>query len=108
MHILLFFLAAFLFLKAPMPHVEPITVEVQYPKTESHPRVRGLGHPVVQTQPKVSLDDLGLRPDARPDEQAKSDPVPGEAGGWDLDNSDPKIARFNQYIYTVIQRQLDI
>lgn len=107
MHLVLFFFAALLFLNRPkLADHPPITVDIQYPKTTEHARVRGLGR-VARPKPDVSLNDIGLKADFRARDPAADESMPGLPGGWDLDNPDPSVARFNQYVYEVVQRQLD-
>lgn len=66
---------------------------------------------------RVSLSDLGMRLDTseRPSQESSNLPTQTEnntydtpdLGGWDLMNPDPRVARFNQYVYNVVQGWLD-
>jgi hypothetical protein len=64
----------------------------------------------------VSLADLGMRLDRNPapvasssenSERAMPDAEDTPDEGWDVLNPDPKLARFNQYIYNTVQGWLD-
>lgn len=107
---------------AEIPRDEPITVEFAGEKDRKpSPRHLNPGSPRARSasrasRPPVTLDDLGMTFDpvaiAR---QAQSETAPADAvdnrdpqgDGWDLLNPDPKVARFNQYLYNVVQRELD-
>lgn len=102
---------------------EPIQVEFADPRSglkERRATERHLtpGAPSRRAAPRgrraVTLSDLGMRFDPL---AVPSEPLPGsdeavdnkdpQGDGWDLLNPDPKIARFNQYIYNVVQTELD-
>jgi hypothetical protein len=67
------------------------------------------------TPHSVSLADLGMRlnTDPVPETQTSEQPQelrPSQAAdddGWDVMNPDPRVARFNQYIYNTVQGWLD-
>jgi hypothetical protein len=75
-------------------------------------------HPT-ETAPKrsheVSLSDLGMRlntdpvPEQNntPEESRPSADAANDDEGWDVMNPDPRVARFNQYIYNTVQGWLD-
>lgn len=100
----------------------PITVEVkesnsqQRSESARHGKASGRGDRAFETPPRVSLADLGMSMNdlTRPREVEDSGEVRSGAetfdptGGWDLMNPDPKIMRFNLYVYNTVQRQLDL
>jgi hypothetical protein len=116
-------LALFYFLWTHRPEVSPKSdpIVVEYSGQKEHaPTARHLnpGSPTRRAAPRgrrsVTLSDLGMRFDPL---EAPSEPAPGsdaavdnkdpQGDGWDLLNPDPKIARFNQYVYNVVQTELD-
>ena len=96
---------------------EPIQIEtIQAKKTIKEPTTH---FKAAEKSQAVSLNDLGMRLSHEPfheapeplggnTNQGASDESPAERNdGWDIMNPDPKIARFNRYIYTTVQGWLD-
>ena len=105
------------------PDSSPIQIDSITPK-KSQERVAKRSKSVPVSQPQthaktsdsshVSLSDLGMRfsyEPSVPQNAAKSAAetpadIPDD-NGWDIMNPDPRVARFNQYIYNTVQGWLD-
>jgi hypothetical protein len=86
------------------------------PETQRHGKADGTGRGAWAPRSKVTLSDLGMRFDpTRPErvrDESSEDMRRGAetfdpTAGWDLMNPDPRIMRFNLYVYNTVQRQLD-
>ena len=123
LHALIFGVIVFLFsqnLEDGSPNSEPIQIEsvkekkrsvkvkIKNEKELSHTSVNHHGH-------SVSLSDLGMRLDtsSKPESDRQGARSPFESApesgsdDWDVLNPDPRVARFNQYIYNTVQGWLD-
>lgn len=105
----------YLFRGSPIPLDPPISVQINEPSPQdatgrSRKRVtQNQVHPTSKTARQVTLDDLGVKMtySAREFPEETSVKQDADDGGWDLMNPDPKVAGFNQYIFSTIQRRLD-
>ena len=122
LHILLFGAIFYLLSREPLEGTKSDPIQIDTFQEKKAARVRpprtstGVAHhdsKATQTSHSVSLSDLGMRfstdPLPEPAETAQSTPSPDVPNndGWDVMNPDPKIARFNQYIYNTVQGWLD-
>ncbi len=83
----------------------------KYSKNENS-RAASHAQPSTRSQNRISLSDLGLKLNHTPlppvnEESESSPPAASDDGGWDTLNPDPRIARFNQYVYNTVQGWLD-
>lgn len=119
--LLLACLMVFVYFSEPSaPNDEPIQVETvkesRSPKRSNQHLSRSSVNGHARQAPhshSVSLSDLGMRLDERsyqhesnPDEATPASETEGD-GGWDMLNPDPRVARFNQYVYNTVQGWLD-
>jgi hypothetical protein len=96
------------------------TINESAPAPKKSQRTASKNHYTPSTQAtsrshSISLSDLGMRLNTAPMPQQKegeeNSPPPtendGEDSSWDMLNPDPRIARFNQYVYNTVQGWLD-
>jgi hypothetical protein len=100
---------------------KPIEIESL---TEKHPVKKIIHNPEQAQAPStattknssnhfVSLSDLGMRLNTDPVQEAtnpqemRPSTETTDDDGWDIMNPDPRVARFNQYIYNTVQGWLD-
>ena len=123
LHALIFGLIYYLFLMNPdegNPKSAPIEVQTISDKVQKkivhHSAKNPVNHSATPSKHahEVSLSDLGMRLNTDPvpeqssaEENRPSQEAANDDDGWDVMNPDPRVARFNQYIYNTVQGWLD-